>query len=116
MVLEGLIDKVTNSFENVLKEFNKDVRNFVKYPLIILWLTLPLTLWGYIQTNNKILFEMFWVLLIISTFFMIGAYWLVTKQETRRIREILKEVREIGKYIFAELKGRTGKAEDIKGK
>ncbi|MFW6008950.1 MAG: hypothetical protein ACOCP8_06770 [archaeon] len=98
------MDKV---FEIAERTFNRltldEVVNFIKYPLLILWSCVPLSLWGYISTENYLLFKTFYWLIIINVFLSGLSYLYISKTKKEELKEGLESLKEFIDYILNTL-------------
>ena len=81
------MDKTLNIAQNLLSKLTiKEKVNFVKFPLLIMWLCMPLALWGYITTNNMILFYTFLSLMIFNIIISLIVYFIIVKTQSKELK------------------------------
>ena len=64
--------------------------NFLKYPLLIMWLSMPLALWGYIQTQNTLLYLTFIGLIILNSALSFICFQVISKQNEKEVLQTFK--------------------------
>jgi hypothetical protein len=85
------MDNALGYLEKLLQKLTVQEKvNFVRIPLVILWLICPLSLYGYIITQDMLLYKTFLVLIITNLIASIVIYYLVCNQTNKEIKETFK--------------------------
>jgi len=81
------MDKALNIAQNLLSKLTiKEKVNFVRFPLLIMWLCMPLALWGYIITKEMLLFYTFLGLIVFNIAISIIVYFVITKTQNKELK------------------------------
>ncbi len=81
------MDKALNILQNLLSKLTiKEKVNFVKFPLLIMWLCMPLALWGYISTKEMLLFYTFLSLIAFNIIISIIIYFVIVKSQSKELK------------------------------
>jgi hypothetical protein len=92
-ILESLYGKLTV----------REKVNFIKIPLIILWICAPLSLYGYIVTKNILLYFTFIGLFILNILFSLLAYKYISRNNLEELKSTFKKLNETITHLKNEL-------------
>jgi ABC-type bacteriocin/lantibiotic exporter with double-glycine peptidase domain len=88
-IAEQFGKKVGDAFKsNIIREFI----SFVKFPIYLIWLLIPLALYGYIKTQDMLLYLTFIALLIFNILASIIVYFVIKRAVRKQIELIFKSV------------------------
>ena len=102
------MDKALGIAQNLLSKLTiKEKVNFVKFPLLILWLCMPLALWGYISTKEMLLFYTFLGLIVFNIVISVIIYFVIVKTQSKELKIAYESLDKIIEHLEDQLESLT---------
>lgn len=100
------MDKALNIAQNLLSKLTiKEKVNFVKFPLLIMWLCMPLALWGYISTQEMLLFYTFLGLIGFNIIISVIIYFVIVKTQSKELKLAYESLDKTIEHLKEQLEG-----------